>query len=235
MKNLIIILIIGALSFTFKANGQANRDTLKLPAKNKLDREVPGMGRPDSSVIQQGKQRSDKQMGKENSDMMNPGVKTDRPGMQKDTGAVKKNRGGMGSDTGKMQSGMGGGFPGVMAKPDFENSSSDLQMKVWISSEREPWDDIFSKDVSNQEQLSKGTHHILVDLKNPQTGSEISGANVKLLIQSPSNNKSEVDLKPVTNEYGGSLDLPETGEYQFSINVEHNGITSSTPFKYLRR
>jgi hypothetical protein len=243
MKSLIMIVIIGALSFANKVNAQADRDTLKLPAKNKLDREVPGMGRPDSSVIQEGKQRSDKQMGKENSDMMrtNPGVKTDHPGMQQDTGAMKKkNPSGMGIDTSKMQSGkdnsgMGGGFPGIMAKPDFENTSSDLQMKVWVSSEREPWDDIMSKDVSNQEQLGKGTHHIMVDLKNPQTGSEISGANVKLLIQSPSNNKSEVDLKPITNEYGGSLDLPETGEYQFSINVEHNGVTSSTPFKYLRR
>jgi hypothetical protein len=83
MKSLIMIVIIGALSFANKVNAQADRDTLKLPAKNKLDREVPGMGRPDSSVIQEGKQRSDKQMGKENSDMMrtNPGVKTDHPGM----------------------------------------------------------------------------------------------------------------------------------------------------------
>ncbi len=211
MKTRIVITIIGLILF-LPLFGQKDQDSI---VKN------PGMGRMQMDKSQ----KSDSGIMKMDKHILGtPKSDSGKMRMQKpDSGKVK---------TGNESSGMGMS-PIMIAKPIFETTNAGLQMKVWVSPIKEKWDDVMSQDVATTEELKDGTHHIMVELKDPESNKNVSGANVKLLILSPSNEKSTTDLKTMMDQYGGNLNLPEQGEYQINISVENNGVSSLTPFKYV--
>lgn len=232
MKAGIIITLLGLMAF-FPLFGQKDRDSVKNS----------GMGRmqPGNTQMMDKNQKPDSGIMKMDKHMMrSPNSDSTKMRMQKpDSGKMKMGRqksSGMGQ-MGKQGSGMSessgmGTSPVMIAKPIFETTNAGLQMKVWISSMKEKWDDVMNQDVAATEELPNGTHHIMVALREAESSKIVSGANVKALILSPSNEKTTADLKTMMDQYGGTLNLPEKGEYQISVSVENNGVSSVTPFNY---
>jgi hypothetical protein len=191
----------------------------------KMQKPVP-MQKQHSDIM---KQDSGMNMHRQHSDMM-----------KSDTGMMKmeKQKSGMGKmgrqDSLEIEnSGMGSGMSsGILAKPSFESSNEEVHMKVWLFPKREEWDDAINKDVADQGNLTEGTHHIMVEVTDPQSGQKISEAKVKISAKSPSSGSSETDLKPMMGQYGGNLKLSEKGDYKFNVNVENKGVSSQIPFTY---
>ncbi len=81
--------------------------------------------------------------------------------------------------------------------------------------------------------MMAGTHHIMLEVKDAISEKEISNASASVLIVSPSKDSSSVDLKPMMNDcFGNGLMLNEKGEYQFTVNVNVDGVSKTTEFKY---
>ena len=131
-------------------------------------------------------------------------------------------------DTDKA-SGMGKrAVPEVIAKPAFEATNGGLHLKVWVMS--------VIKGLKDNEMASDdenpGTHHVMVEVADAVSGRDVPGAMVKLLSVSPSGKKSTVDLETMMDQYGCNISLDEKGEYQLSVNVNSDGQSTLTPFKY---
>ena len=67
------------------------------------------------------------------------------------------------------------------------------------------------------------------------TKNDISGANAKLMIMSPSRKHSSVDLKPMMKHFGSGLTLEEKGKYQLLVTVNANGESKTKEFRYTVR
>jgi hypothetical protein len=126
--------------------------------------------------------------------------------------------------TGKMV------IPEVVAKPVFEGTNGGMHMRVWMMAVIKTNND----DVNNKvaPELKNGTHHIMVEVTGTEDKKEIPGAIVKVMIVSPSQQESTVDLKAMMNQYGANLELDEKGDYQFNVSVNVNGESILTPFHY---
>jgi hypothetical protein len=122
-------------------------------------------------------------------------------------------------------------LPEFVAKPVFEGTNGGTHLKVYIMSVLKGMDDDMNQ-VGNDDKIKKGTHHIMVDVTDAESGREIPAAVVKVLVVSPSNQSKTVDLESMMNQYGANLTLDEKGEYQFNISVNVNGESNLTPFKY---
>jgi hypothetical protein len=81
--------------------------------------------------------------------------------------------------------------------------------------------------------MMAGTHHIMLNLKDTVIGEDIANAIANVLIVSPSNKKSSVDLNPMMSHFGGTLKLDEKGKYQLKVSVIVGGVTRSTQFQYV--
>jgi hypothetical protein len=87
-------------------------------------------------------------------------------------------------------------------------------------------------DKATKEAMMAGTHHIMLDVTDAASGKEIANASANVLIVSPSKKNSSVDLLPMMNHFGLGLTLDEDGEYQFTVNVNVDGVSKTTQFQY---
>jgi hypothetical protein len=89
-----------------------------------------------------------------------------------------------------------------------------------------------SPDKTMVDAMAAGTHHIRLDLTDAVGSKDISNASAKILIVSPSDKKSSVDLTPMMSHFGGALTLDEKGEYRFTVDVNVGGVSKTTQFQY---
>ena len=86
---------------------------------------------------------------------------------------------------------------------------------------------------STKESVLTGTHHIMLDVTDAESGNEIDGASASIDIVSPSDKNSSVDLTAMMmSHFGGGLTLNEEGEYDFTLSVNVNGILTTTQFRH---
>jgi hypothetical protein len=135
--------------------------------------------------------------------------------------------------------------------PTFATTVSDLAIKVWIMTQEEHkrmmetannqskmYDDKegnsgnMDMDTKTMSTASSGTHHIKVEVDNPESGEARNGLDTKVKITSPSKKSWWINLKNISDHYGSDLSLKEKGPYMFTINIDDNGTTKSTQFKY---
>lgn len=122
------------------------------------------------------------------------------------------------------------GVSEFVAKPTFEATNGGMHMRVWVMAIIKG----MNEEVNNQvaEEMNRGTHHIMVEVTDPESKKELPGGIVKVLIISPSEKEATVELKPMTEQYGGNLILDEKGDYQLNVSVNVNGESTLTPFKF---
>jgi len=86
---------------------------------------------------------------------------------------------------------------------------------------------------STKESVLTGTHHIMLDVVEAESGNEIDDASARIDIVSPSDTHSSVDLTTMSmNHFGGGLTLDEEGEYDFTLSVNVNGVSTTTQFQH---
>lgn len=136
--------------------------------------------------------------------------------------------------------GMGMATPGVVAKPSFETTTSGLHLRVWIMSVVNDSKDqtVGSKDSSDNfsftDETRKGSHHVIVEVKDAAEGTELTSAAVKMQILAPTGKTFSVDMEPMLNQYGANIPLESKGEYKLSLNVKaDDGRTVESPFSYI--
>jgi hypothetical protein len=88
-------------------------------------------------------------------------------------------------------------------------------------------------DRSTKESVLTGTHHIMLDVVDAESGNEIDDASAKIDIVSPSDENTSVDLTTMRmSHFGGGLTLDEEGEYDFTLSVNVNGVSTTTQFQH---
>jgi hypothetical protein len=80
-----------------------------------------------------------------------------------------------------------------------------------------------------RDSMLAGTHHIMLEATEA-AGQDIASA--KVLIVSPSNTSSSVDLKHMMGHFGSALTLKEKGEYRFTVDANAGGVSKTTQFQY---
>lgn len=134
--------------------------------------------------------------------------------------------------------GMGAKAPGVVAKPSFETVEGGLNVKVWLMSVVNDADfqidtNGINRNTETTDETKPPTHHIMVGIKDAAEGKELTDANVKLEILSPSGKTDEVDLDSMAKQYGANIPLQEQGEYRLNLSVNtQDGRKVDTPFNY---
>ena len=135
--------------------------------------------------------------------------------------------------------GMGMAAPGVIAKPSFETTENGLLVKVWIMSIIDEGIHIDTNAVQNNsdtDEQKHGSHHIIAEVRDATEGKEITGANVKVELLSPTGKTDVADLETMMNQYGGDILLNEKGEYKLKLNVStEDGRNVKVPFSYIVR
>jgi hypothetical protein len=155
------------------------------------------------------------------------GMKHDSKGMSKDMKGMKPDSMGMGKDMRIMkQETMGMGKDKKVMEPD--NQGMGKYMKVRKH-------DSMGMNKAAMDSMMAGTHHLRLDLTDAALDKKVADANATVLIMSPSKKSSSVDLKPMMSHFDGAVTLDETGEYQFTITVNVNGVSKSTQFQYAVR
>ena len=131
---------------------------------------------------------------------------------------------------------------GMMGKPTVELTVDELHMKVWLMTQQEHKKLMEEMMVKNPgmkmnktvtSTMIAGTHHIMLVLRDNSSEEDISLASANILIVSPSDKSTSVDLNPVMNHFGGALILDESGKYQLKVNVIIGGVTRSAQFQYV--
>ncbi len=89
-----------------------------------------------------------------------------------------------------------------------------------------------SMNMAMMDSMMAGTHQIRLDVTDAAAGTNIADASARVLIVSPSEKKSSVDLTPMMSHFGGALTLDEKGEYRFTVSVTAGGVSRSTQFQY---
>jgi hypothetical protein len=134
---------------------------------------------------------------------------------------------------------MGMAAPGIVAKPSFETTENGLLLKVWIMSVIDEGIHIDTNSVqssSDTDEQKHGTHHIIAEVRDATEGKEITGANVKVDLLSPTGKTDIVGLDTMMNQYGGDIHLSEKGEYKLKLNVStEDGRNVKVPFNYMVR
>lgn len=133
----------------------------------------------------------------------------------------------------------------MMGKPTVEATVDGLNMKVWVMTQQqhkkmksemkmsEMKNSSMKMNKAMMDPMMAGTHHIMLNLKDTVIGEDIANATANVLIVSPSNKNSSVDLNPMMSHFGGALTLDEKGKYQFKVSVIVGGVTRSTQFQYV--
>jgi hypothetical protein len=131
--------------------------------------------------------------------------------------------------------------------PTFEAKTSGLDIKVWIMTQKEHEEMMEGmkgnnnmykdKDKEGMGSMDKdmkmsGAYHMKVMVTDLATGAVRNGLDTKVEVTSPSNMNSTISLANMSDHYGSDLILKEKGQYKFMINIDDNGVTKSTEFKY---
>jgi hypothetical protein len=82
------------------------------------------------------------------------------------------------------------------------------------------------------DSMMAGTHCIMLEVSDAATKKGISEASATLMIMSPSQKQSSVDLKPMMRHFGSSLTLTEKGKYHLLMTVNVNGNSNTKEFEY---
>jgi len=89
---------------------------------------------------------------------------------------------------------------------------------------------------STKETVLTGTHHIMLDVTDAESGNEIDDASARIDIVSPSDKSTSVDLTTMRmSHFGGGLTLDEEGVYDFTLSVNVNGVSTTTQFQHTVR
>jgi hypothetical protein len=137
----------------------------------------------------------------------------------------------------------------VISRPTFETTVNNVELKVWIVTERRELVDTSSTGMGSNVDLERGqvltdpgimdllpmgTHYITINARDTEDDEEIEEAP-RVLIVSPSAKTTAVQLRFLRRNYVGSLILDEKGEYEFTFTITANGVSEDIPFKYTVR
>ncbi len=88
-------------------------------------------------------------------------------------------------------------------------------------------------DSSTTETALTGTHLLMLDITDAESGNEVDGASAKIDIVSPSDINSSVDLTTtIMSHFGSGLTLDEEGLYDFTLSVDVRGVSTTTQFQH---
>ncbi|MBL0173945.1 MAG: hypothetical protein IPP94_01560 [Ignavibacteria bacterium] len=85
------------------------------------------------------------------------------------------------------------------------------------------------------DSMMAGTHHIMVVVKDMPGAQELPNAGATVVVISPSEKSSTVDLAPLPGRLGAGISLNERGHYHMTLSVFDNGVTITKEFTYLVR
>ena len=85
------------------------------------------------------------------------------------------------------------------------------------------------------DSMMAGTHHIMVVVKDMPGEHELPNAGATVVLVSPSEKSSTVDLAPLRGRLGAGISLRERGGYHMTLSVFDNGVTITKEFTYLVR
>jgi hypothetical protein len=118
-------------------------------------------------------------------------------------------------------------------KPTFEATTAGIHMKVWVTAtESDLKENDMSSAKATKAEATAESYHVMVELKNSESGKDVSDATASLMTVSPTSKNATLELKPMASQLGGNLTLNEKGEYQFTVNINVGGVTNATPFKF---
>lgn len=76
------------------------------------------------------------------------------------------------------------------------------------------------------------THRVMLEVTDTGNGMPIPTAGATLSGVSPSKKNFSIDLRSMTDHFGGDLALDERGEYQLTVGVSAGGVTKTKEFSY---
>lgn len=122
----------------------------------------------------------------------------------------------------------------LVAKPAYEATNEGMRFKVWIMSVIKGLKDteIKKNEFTEDDDVEQETHHVMIEIFDPQNGYSISDASVELRTISPSGEESTIELDPMMAQYGGNLHFAEKGNYKLNLSVNAGGRSILTPFTY---
>jgi hypothetical protein len=127
----------------------------------------------------------------------------------------------------------------MMMESDREGAMGRMEMKGTMDTSmakgkamKEMKDTSMEMGKATKEAMMTGTHHIMLDVTDATSGKEIANASAKVLIVSPSEKETSVDLASVMTHFGGALKLDEKGDYKFTVSVNVDGVSKTTQFQY---
>lgn len=82
------------------------------------------------------------------------------------------------------------------------------------------------------DSMVTATHHVILEVTDAGNGMAIPNAGATLSGVSPSNRNFSIELRSMTDHFGGSLALDEKGEYQLTVGVNAGGVTKTKEFSY---
>ncbi len=139
----------------------------------------------------------------------------------------------------------------MMGKPTVDAVVDDVQMKVWVITQKQHkkmmkknMGHMMEKDMKGmkdegkemdkeaKEAMMAGTHHIMLDVKEAVSGKEVSVTTAMVMIVSPSKMNSTVDLRSMMGHFGSGIKLDEKGTYTLTVHIVVNGISKMKDFQY---
>jgi len=121
----------------------------------------------------------------------------------------------------------------MAATPTFEATTAGVHMKVWITAtEGEIKDNDMSSAKATKAETVVSSYHVAVELKNAESGKDVTDATASLMSVSPTNKDATLELKSMMSKFSGNLNFSEKGEYKLTLNISAGGETNATPFKY---
>ncbi len=150
----------------------------------------------------------------------------------------------------------------MMGKPTVDTIVERLHMKVWMMTQKqhkkmmknmkgmmkqmmesdkgkmnhdgkEMNKEMMSMNKAENEAMMAGTHHIMFEAKDSESGKAVAKANAQILIEFPSKKQSFIDLKPMMGHFAESLTLKEKGSYRFTVSLNDSGFTREKRFTYV--
>jgi hypothetical protein len=76
------------------------------------------------------------------------------------------------------------------------------------------------------------THHVMLEVTDAGNGMPIPNADATLSGVSPSKKNFSIDLRSMTDHFGGDLALDERGEYRLTVGLSAGGVTKTKEFSF---
>lgn len=85
---------------------------------------------------------------------------------------------------------------------------------------------------STKKLMMAGTHHVLLNVADSVSGSEVVNTSATLLVRSPGGKRSLLELRRMMGHFGIGVSMAERGTYQLTIDVNANGISHVDAFTF---